>query len=353
MSTTTDHAHEPALAAEPTVPAAAPAGRGPGRGARGLELGERFALVGLAALLIAVFSLLPASSEIFPTTANLQIVLADQAVLLAVSLAILVPIVTNVWDFSPGATAGLAAVLAASAASSSGSIAVGVGAALLAGLAIGVVNGFLVTVAKINSVIATFGMTIVISGLVQWKTGGNSIVRDIPAGLTAFGTSNVLGVPKIALAALAFAGLAYYVLRWTPYGRYLFAIGSSRPAARLVGLRVEALTFSTFVVAGLLAGVAGALLLARTGAGNPLVGPGYTIPAYAAVFLGAVAIQPGRWNVPGVVVAIFFLGALNSGLTLSGVDPFVNDLANGAALLAGVGVANLLARQRGRTLTTS
>jgi ribose transport system permease protein len=99
--------------------------------------------------------------------------------------------------------------------------------------------------------------------------------------------------------------------------------------------------------------VAGAIILARTGAGNPTVGPGYILPAYAAVFLGAIAIHPGRWNVGGVVVAILFLGALNSGLTLAGANPYVNLLVNGFALLIGVGVANLFARQRGRTLTTS
>jgi len=340
---------EPIALAPTETGGAAPARHGD----RALELAERFALVGLTAVLIVVFALLPASSETFPTVANLQIVLADQSVLLAISLAVLFPIVTNVWDFSPGATAGLAAVFAGSVSSGSGSILLGVGAALLVGVGIGVVNGVLVTVAKINSVIATFGMTIVIAGLVQWKTDGNSIVQGIPQGLSDFGSSNLLGVPKIALVAVALAGIAYYVLRCTPYGRYLFAIGSNRPAARLVGLRVEWLTFTTFVVAGLLAGIAGALLVARTGAGNPLVGPGYTIPAYAAVFLGAVAVQPGRWNVPGVVVAILFLGILNSGLTLAGAQTFVNDLANGVALLAGVGVANLLARHRGRALTTT
>lgn len=340
-----------------TDPASPTEAEHPARGSRPpsriLEAAERFALVGLIGALFLIFGLLPASSETFPTTANLQIVLADQAVLLAVALAVLFPVVTNVWDFSPGATAGLAAVFAASVSSGSGSVLLAIAAALLIGALIGVINGFLVTIAKINSVIATLGMTIVIAGIVQWKTSGNAVVKGIPGGLTDFGTTNVLGIPKIAVVAIGLALLAYYVLRWTPYGRYLFAIGSSRPAARLLGLRVEWLTYSTFIVSGLLGGVAGALLLARTGAGNPLVGPGYTIPAFAAVFLGAVAIQPGRWNVPGVVIAILFLGLLNSGLTLSGAQPWVNDLANGIALLAGVGIANLLARQRGRQLTTA
>lgn len=322
-------------------------------GQKVLNFAEGYALVLLVGVLILTFSMIPESSATFPTAANLRIVLADQTVLLVISLAVLFPIVTQVWDFTPGATAGLASVFAASVASSSGSIPLAILAAVLVGISIGVINGVLTTVFKINSVIATFGMTIVIAGIVQWKTDGNSVVEGIPDGFSDFGSALFLGIPVMALAGFALAGISYYVLRWTPYGRQLFAIGSSRPAAKLVGVKVERLTFSAFVVGGMLAGIAGALLLARTGAGNPLVGPGFTIPAYAAVFLGATAIHPGRWNVPGVVVAIIFLGVLNSGLTLAGVDTWVNDLANGVALLAGVGVANLIARKSGRSLSTS
>ncbi len=316
---------------------------------RAIELAEAFALPALLIAVILFFVLLPSSSTAFASTANLRIILADQAVLLVICLAILFPMVTNTWDFSPGASAGLCAIVAASVVHSSGSILVAMLAALLTGIAIGMANGFLVTRMRVNSVIATLGMTIVIAGFVQWKTNGNALLAGIPRSVTSFGSDKFLGTPVLMWVALGVSGISFYVLRRTIFGRDLHAIGSNLQAARLVGLRIERFIFSAYVIGGILAACAGMMILARTGSGNPEVGPGYLLPAYAAVFLGATTITPGRWNVWGVVVAVLFLGVLNSGLTLAGASSYVNSFANGLALFVGVGVANVLAYRRGRS----
>ena len=313
------------------------------------EIAEALALPLLLIGLVVFFLALPASSASFGTTANLKIILADQAVLLVICLAILFPMVTNAWDFTPGASAGLAAIMAASVVDTSGSVFLAGLAALGTGCAIGAINGLLVTRARVNSVIATLGMTIIIAGFVQWRTKGNALLSGIPQSVTDFGADTFLGIPKLMWVGLVLAGVSFYVLRRTIFGRDLYAIGSNLAAARLVGLRIERFVFTTYIIGGLLAGAAGMLLLARTGSGNPEVGPGYLLPAYAAVFLGATTITPGRWNVWGILVAVLFLGALNSGLTLSGASSYVNSFANGLALFVGVGVANALAHRRGRS----
>lgn len=317
------------------------------------ELTEAYALAGLTVALLIFFSILSSSGATFATADNFRIVAADQSVLLIIALAVLVPIVCNAWDFTPGAVAGMAAVFGASVVSSSGSILLAVLAALGVGLAIGAINGVLITRFRINSVIATLAMTIVISGIVQWKTDGNTIVKGIPTSLTSFGSDSVIGVPYVAWVAILVALALSYLLTRTVYGRRLYAVGSNSSAARLVGLRNERLLFSTYLISGALSAVAGVLLLARTGSGNPQAGPGYILSAYAAVFLGASAVFPGRWNVWGVVIAVIFLGVLNSGLTLAGANTYVNSLVNGLALIAGVGVANVLARRRGRNIELS
>lgn len=309
---------------------------------------EAYALVALTLGLILLFSVLPASSGTFPTSGNFQILFADQAVLLVVALAVLVPLVTNTYDFTPGAAMGMTSIIAASVVSSSGSLPLAILAALGTGIAVGVLNGFLVAQLRINSVIATLGMTIIIAGVVQWKTNGKSIVTGIPESITNFGTGETLGVPRIAWVALAISLVCFYLLSRTVFGRNLYAIGSNRSAARLVGLRNERYVFMTYLISGALSGAGGVLQLARSGAGNPQVGPGLILPAYAAVFLGATSISPGRWNVWGVVIAVVFLGVLNSGLTLAGANTYVNSLVNGVALFIGVGIANLLARRRGK-----
>jgi ribose transport system permease protein len=344
MSNGTSQAIEPA-----EVEKEAPEVGGPRR--RALDFVEAYGLILLTAAMIAFFAVLPSSSgSSFFTVTNLRIVLLDQSVLLVVALAVLVGMVADVWNFTPGAVAGLAAIIAAEVGASTGSFVIAGAAAIAVGALVGLVVAILVVGFKINSVISTFALTIIISGVVDLQTGGNSIVSGLPETFHTIGTGRVLGIPTLFWLAIVASLLTYYLLRLTPFGRNLYAIGANRTAARLVGLNVEWMTALTFIIGGILSGVAGALLLARSGAGNPTVGPGYTIPAFAAVFLGAVAVLPGRWNVGGLIAAIAFLGTLNSGLTLAGAASSVSLIANGVALLIGVGFANLFARQRGRRI---
>jgi ribose transport system permease protein len=209
------------------------------------------------------------------------------------------------------------------------------------------VNGLLVTRGQVNSLIVTLGVSTIIAGLVTWKTGGNSIITGLPASMTEFGTRNVFGLPALCYVLVVVAAVTYYLLVHTPFGRYLYAVGSNSTAAKLVGLRVDGLTLLSFVASGTLAGAAGVLEVARTGTGNPQIGPNYTLPALAAAFLSAAAINPGRFNVGGTLVAIFFLASLTSGLNLAGVQDYVSDLVYGTALIAGIGLAAWLARRRG------
>jgi ribose transport system permease protein len=318
-----------------------------------IGIAEAYALVALTVLMVVFFSILPASSASFFTPANFEIVLGTQSVLLIIALAVLVPMVAKVWDFSPGAVAGMSAVFAASVGQSTGSFALAALAGIASGMLVGLINGLIVTIAKVNSVIATLAMTLVIGAVVTLVTDGESIMSGIPAGFGSLADGVILGIPKLFWIAIIVSVAAYYLLRWTPYGRSVEAIGSNRAAAKLVGMRVETLTASTFVVSGAIAGVAGLVILASTGTGNPNVGAGYTVPAFAAAFLGAAAIRPGRWNVGGLVVAILFLGVLNAGLTLAGAPPSVNAIANGVALIIGVAFSNLFSLGRGVALETN
>jgi ribose transport system permease protein len=336
----------------PEVPAAPPpsrprAGRGrPGPGTL-LHLAEAYALLGLTLALMLFFSLLPATSSTFPTVANLQATLGNQAVLAIVALAALLPLVSESYDFSIGATMGLSSIFVATVLSGGSPIALALVVAVAIGLAVGVVNGLLVTRAGVNSVVVTLGTATILEGIVAWKSGGQSIVSGIPAALTRFGSDSFLEVPLTVYLALLVTAAVYYLLAHTTYGRHVQAVGSNSGAARLVGLDVRRLTLSTFVIGGALAGGAGLLQVARSGAGNPQIGPGFTLPAIAAAFLSIAAIKPGRFNPWGMMVAILFLATLNSGLNLAGVNTYVNDFANGFALIAGVALAGVFGRRRG------
>jgi ribose transport system permease protein len=216
---------------------------------------------------------------------------------------------------------------------------------VLIGLGIGAFNGSIVTRAAVGGVITTLGTAIVLRGVVTGKTEGESIVQGIPSGFSQFASDDTLGLPNTFWVMALVAVGTYYLLEHTPLGRYFYSYGSNAVAARLVGIRTRFLLFLSFVIAGLLAGFAGVLQTARAGGASPDVGENFTLPALAAAFLSAAAIKPGRFNVGGTLVAIFFLAALNSGLNLAGAQAYVADIVNGTALIVGVAMAAMLRRE--------
>lgn len=311
-----------------------------------IELAEAYALVVLTLAMAIFFSVYGPTSELFPTAENLKVLAAQQGVLAVVALAALIPLVADEWDLSVGANAGLAAIFVASAMSKGASIPVAVALGIGLGLAVGVFNGLVVTKLRVNAVIPTLGTATIITGIITAKTGGLSIVSNIPAQVTNFGSGDVFSIPYIVIAMAVIAVLVYYLLEYTPFGRYIYAIGSNRPAAQLVGINNGRTIFLSFIAAGFLCGLAGSLQVARSSGVSPEVGEQLTLPALAAAFLSAASIRPGRYNVGGVLVAIFFLAVLNNGLNLAGAPNYINDLVNGLALIIGVGFGAVLGRRR-------
>ena len=307
---------------------------------------EAYAFLGLLVGALVFFSVWPETSQVFPTAANLRILFGSSTVVAIAALGSLVPLVCNEWDLSIGASACLASVFVAVALTNGTSpvlaIALGVGI----GLAVGVINAILVTRLNVNAVITTLGISIIIAGIITLKTGGVTVAGEIPTSVTDFGTLSWFGIPRSVVAMAAVAAVVYYLLEHTPYGRYLYALGSNRSAARLTGIRVKLVVGATFLIAGGLCGAAGVLQVARAGGANPRLADAVLLPALAAAFLSAAAIRPGRYNVGGVIVSVYFLAVLNNGLNLAGAPAYVSSFVNGGALIIGVGVAARLGGRR-------
>jgi ribose transport system permease protein len=316
-----------------------------------LILLERYALVLFFVGVLVFFSVWSKTSGTFPTSANFQNVLGNQAVVGILALAIIIPLVCGEFDFSVGSVAGLSQVLCAGMMSRMGlPLLAAVGVGIGVGLLIGALNGNSVAYVGVNSLIVTLGVSTTILGIVQWYTDGQSIINGISTNLTDLGSGNWFGIPRTLYFLAVVALLVYYLLAHTPFGRYLQSIGSNAQAARLVGLRVDRLVFLSFVLSGGLAGLAGVLLVARNGGASPQVGTvSDTLTALSAAFLGATAIKPGRFNVAGTMIAIFFLAFSVTGLSLAGVANWINDTFNGAALFVAVLVSTLVGRHRAGT----
>lgn len=307
---------------------------------------EAYAFLGLLVAAFVFFSLWPETSQVFATTANLQILFGSSTVVAIAALGSLVPLVCNEWDLSVGASAGLSSVFTAAVLTDGMSPVLAIMLGIGTGLAVGVVNAILVTRLNVNAVITTLGISIIIAGIIRLKTGGVTVAGSIPTGVTDFGTLTWFGIPRSVVALAVVALVVYYLLEHTPYGRYLYALGSNRSAARLTGIRIKLVIGTTFLIAGSLCGAAGVLQVARSGGANPHLADAILLPALAAAFLSAAAIRPGRYNVGGVLVAVYFLAVLNNGLNLAGAPEYVSSFVNGGALIIGVGVAARLGNRR-------
>jgi ribose transport system permease protein len=309
---------------------------------------ERGGLPVLLVIMFLFFALDPTSGTVFTSSANLKVILGNQAVTALVALAMVVPLISGYFDLSVSATTGVTNVaMAAAIGTHHWPIAGGIFFALAIGALIGFINGFLIAKVRLSSFVVTLGSYILLGGLAEFYTKGLIITEGIPPSFGAWGADDWLGVPRPVILLLVIAVIVWYLLAHTPFGRYLRSIGSNEGAARLVGINVTRMVWISFVISGMLAAVAGALQTSRAGSGNAETGNAFLFPAFTAVFLGATTISPGRYNVWGTLVGVYFVAISISGFTLLGVsNVWVQPVFDGAALIVAVALSTLIARRR-------
>jgi ribose transport system permease protein len=303
-----------------------------------------YALPLIMVLLIAFFSM--AEPLIFPTSRTVVTLLRTESVSAILAIALIFPLIVGQFDVSVGAVLGLGAILVTGLPSQQGlPLIPAILVAITACGLIGFINGLLVARLGISALVATLGISVIVSGTVLWYTKGTVFYTGIPQELPRLAQESIFGVPLPAIFLLAIALGAWYTLEATPIGRHFYAVGGSREAAKLSGLNVDRLTIIAFVISGILAGFAGVLQSAQLGSGNPNVGPPFLLPAFASAFLGATAIKVGTFNVWGTIIAVFTVAIGISGLQLMGVEFFVGPIFQGAALLVAVIATRLLLRE--------
>lgn len=311
---------------------------------------ERVALIAVVLALVALFSFLPSTSDTFLTLANVQGLALTQSVIAIAAVAATIPLVSGQFDVSIGPILGMTSVLMGMlTVRYQLPVTLSIVVSVAAGGAVGAVNGLVIAYIRANSFIITLATGTLIAGVVTLATN-NQIITDAPASLVALGTESALGIPWLGWILLCVACLAWFCLRYTVIGRRFTLVGSNRNAARIVGINVERTIFLAFVISGVVSGLAGVLLFAQTGAANPQIGAGYTLPALAAAFLGATCVQPGHFNIPGTIVGVLFVAIAVDGLTLAGAADWVQPVFDGAGLLLAVAASSLLARHSNRRL---
>jgi ribose transport system permease protein len=282
--------------------------------------------------------------QTFATWSNAQVIASGAAITAMIAMVLLVPLAAGVFDLSVAANVGLATVITLNLVSNHHPIGVAVIVAVAVSTAVGVFNGFVVNNLHVDSFIATLGTSSLLAALSYWVCNGGQISLPANSSLNSLGIGSWGGIPKPAIYALVLAALLWYFLEYTPTGRSIYATGGNMQAARLAGVRVRRIVFSTLAASGFLTGLIGVILASVLGSGNPSVGPSYLLPAFSAAFLGATQILAPRFNVPGTLVAIVLLSTGVQGLQLVGAPVWVTDLFDGAALIVAVALAARAAR---------
>ena len=306
----------------------------------------RYGLVVVTILVIALFSALRPS--IYFTTLNFEVIATNQAPTLLLSLAILLPLIAGEFDLSVAANFGFCELLVAGLIINQGlPWEAAVVVTLVVGGALGLANGLMIVVFRLNSFIATLGSATVIAGMTTWYSGGTTIVGNFSPGFLEIGSKQLLGSLSIFVVyALAVALLVWLGLTFLASGRHLYATGGGRVAAVVLGLRTGRLIVVAFVLCGMIAALTAIVTASQLTSGQPDLGAQYLLPAYAGAFLGATTINIGLFNVWGTVIGVYLLGAGVAGLQQLGVPSYVQDFFNGGALLIAVAASGYVARRR-------
>jgi ribose transport system permease protein len=311
------------------------------------DFAERYALLGVWGVTCVVFGIL--RPDTFLTTSNFTTIFGSQAILVVLTLALLVPLTAGDYDLSVAATLTLASMTLAILNVNHGwPIGGAIAAALVVGLIVGAINGALVVLLEIDSLIATLGTSTFIAGVVLWMSNSQTISGISDHLINLVVVDRFLGIPLEFYYGIALGLVLFYVFEFMPVGRRLLFVGRGRSVARLSGIRVGRVRWSAFVVSGLISAFAGVLYAGTLGSADPTSGLSFLLPAFAAAFLGATTIMPGRFNPIGSIAAVYFLVTGITGLQLLGVQTFVQQLFYGGALVLAVALSQFARRRDAR-----
>ena len=314
----TTKASSPANTAEPDVRTRSRLGRVPEWAA-------------LLVVLLALGTFFSIQSEFLLRPNNLVNVVTNVAVLGIIAAPATMLLIAGQVDLSVASCAVFVGMVMANVAPTSLTLAIF--AAIGAGLLVGIINAVGVVVLRVNSIITTLATLAAFRGAAKLVSGGQTLILD---GFGALGTNRILSVPLSAYMFALVALLYYLVLRFTRFGKHIYAMGGDDRAARLAGIRVSRNIVVGFLLSAVSAILAGLILVSQLGASSPIAAQGLELQVITAVILGGASLSGGRGSIMGTIVAVFIIGLLDNGLNLLSVQSFWQEIILGALLLSAV-----------------
>lgn len=309
-----------------------------------VDRAERVGLIVAWLAIIAVFGALMPNT--FLSWANFSTIFGSQAVLVIVTLGLIIPLTAGDFDLSIASVLTMTSMIVAVLnVWLDWPLVAALVVAVAAGLLVGFLNAVIILYFRIHSLIVTLGMGTFVHGITLWIADSQTISGIDMALIKAVIATRLFGIPLAFYYAIGIAAAIWYVFGHTAAGQRLLFVGRGREVARLSGIRVDRVRAGSLIASAGLGSVAGVVYSGTTGAADPSSGLTFLLPAFAAAFLGATTIQPGRFNAAGSVIAVYFLVTGITGLSLLGLGTHIQDLFYGGALIVAVALSQLV---RGR-----
>jgi ribose transport system permease protein len=307
-----------------------------------LLLSKYGTLIGMLAMIVIFSAAAPAS---FPTLSNFVNIFNQASLVAIISGGLTVALIAGEMDLSVGYVASLAGVLVTGLMVDQHiAVPLAILAVLLVGAGIGLVNGLIVTKARVNAVIATLGTGTIVVGLNYAYSTGVPIASGVPKAFLNIALGKVFGIPDDIIIMLALLALLWLILNRTDLGQQIQAVGGNVEAARLSGIRVDQVKITAFMITGICAALTGLLLSSLIGSGTIGAADSYLLNAFAAVFLGSATLKDGEFHIPGTLIGVLIIGIGFNGLAIFGVPTFYQYVFQGVILVVAVGLSTVARR---------
>ncbi|RJQ84203.1 ABC transporter permease [Amycolatopsis panacis] len=300
-------------------------------------------LVVLLAIVVTMTILEPST---FATYSNVINILNQSSLAAIIAIGLTFALVSGDFDLSIGYTASLSGVVATTLMASAGlSIPLAFLVAIVVAAAIGLVNGLVVTVVGVNALVGTLGIGTIVVGANFAISGGLPTTLDHPSAFVNLTLGKAAGLPYPIYVMAAIAVLSWIVLNRTALGQSMQAVGGNKTAAEFAGLRVTRVRVIAFVLAAVLAAIAGVMLASRTGSAAANGGDAYLLSSYAAAFYGSSVLRDGQFHILGTIVGVITVIVGFNAIALLGLNTYYQYLFQGLLLIVGVGLGTFARRR--------
>jgi ribose/xylose/arabinose/galactoside ABC-type transport system permease subunit len=276
----------------------------------------------------------------FFTARNLFNIFNQQSTLGIATMGVAIAMISGCIDLTIGNLLASTAAIAAILLNAEVNVVLVVLLTCLSGLAAGFINGLIVVKTRIDTFIATLGLMSVYQGLALIIPRGNNIY--LRGKLASFGTYRVAGlVPVPVFYFITVTVVAYFVMRYTKFGRRLYSIGGNPETAYLAGINLDRNKITAYAISGFLASFTSLIVISRIGQSQPAMGVAYPLEAIAAAVIGGVALGGGRGSIPGVFLGVILLGLIRNSLNILRVQSFYQYVMLGVVIVIAVTLSNI------------